>query len=97
MNFTLTLFGVKKGEKVKADPLEHRRAASKQPQRFSSSSHQTETSLQGGVLFTFTVCHGMLGILVKLMPWEFACLLIDGLYTFICKDTCCTHTGISHQ
>lgn len=44
-------------------------------------------------------CHsnGMSGVLVKLMPWEFLCLLIDALWSFTCKNTQWTHMRISPQ
>lgn len=41
--------------------------------------------------------NGMLGILVKLMPWEFPFLLMAALYPFTCKNTWWTRTRISHQ
>lgn len=41
--------------------------------------------------------NGMLGILVKLMVWEWPCFLIDSLQGFTCKNTVWTLTRISYQ
>ena len=65
---------------MKVNPLEHRRAASKQPQRLSSCSHQTETSeLQGGMLFSF--------MLFQWHAWHFgkACAMGISMSSYGCS------------